>query len=171
MDQMDIMKTLQKNYETGSAIETLMQIDFVLDTLNVYAYANWLEGEVVDGPHIESYWTTVTLMYPYKLMPDPSGAERIINWGGRVFYGKDTLVTAGKLVDPDDSDQPDGADGPRPGQPRAKKIERPVWLVTLELPRDAIDSMVSSKQAIEDSDIDNEAVEAAYDEGLGDNDA
>ena len=168
MDQMDILSTLESNYGTNSAIETLMQVDYVLDKLNVYAYANWLDGEVVDGPHIEPYWVTVTLLYPYKMMPDPAGAERVINWGGRVFYAKDTLITAAKLVTPDDSEGTDGADELRPGQPRTRKIERPVWLVTVELPRDSMDSMTADQQEIEDTSIDNDAVEEAYDDGLED---
>ena len=35
----------------------------VLDNLNVYAYKNLLKGEAVEGPKIERYWVTVTLMY------------------------------------------------------------------------------------------------------------
>ena len=65
----------------------------------------------------------------------------------------------------------DGADGLRPGQPRAKKVERPVWLVTLELPREAMDSMITAKNQIDDMSIDADAVENAYDDGLGDEDA
>ena len=38
---------------------------------------NWFKGEIVEGPEIEKYWVTVTLMYPHKLMPTP-GAERIL---------------------------------------------------------------------------------------------
>jgi hypothetical protein len=171
MDQMDIMKQLESNYNTSSAVETLMQMDFVLDRLNVYAYANWLDGEVVDGPHIEPYWVTVTLMYPHKLMPDPDAAQRITDWGGRVFYAKDTLITAAKLVTPEDSDGVDGADEMRPGQPRAKKVERKIWLVTLELPRDSMDSMTADQQELVDNTINNDAVEEAYDEDLGENNA
>lgn len=170
MDQTDILDHLEGTVGRDSALETLMQVDNVLDRLNVYAYKNWIEGEVVDGPQIERYWVTVTLMYPYKLMPDPDGAVRILDFGGKVYYAKDTLVTAAKLVTPDDSEAPDGADGMRPGQARAKKVERPVWLVTLELPRDTMDAMEIAKQRVDDIDIDSDAVESAYDDGLGDDD-
>ena len=171
MDQTDIVSQLDNNINSNSALETLMQVDNVLERLNVYAYQNWIEGEVVEGPRIERYWVTVTLMYPRKLMPDPSGAERILDFGGKVYYAKDKLITAAKLVDPEDRDVVDGADGLRPGQPRAKKVERPVWLVTLELPREAMDSMITAKNQIDDMSIDADAVENAYDDGLGDEDA
>ena len=118
MDQIDIVSQLDNNINSNSALETLMQVDNVLERLNVYAYKNWIEGEVVEGPRIERYWVTVTLMYPEKLMPDPDGATRIIDFGGKVYYAKDKLVTAAKLVDPEDRDVMDGGNGLRPGKPR-----------------------------------------------------
>ena len=171
MDQAQIINSLQQNISSNSALDTLMQVDATLDKLNVYAYKNWMEGEVVDGPHIDRYWVTLTLLYPRKLMPDPEGAERIINWGGKVFYGKEDLITAAKLVTPDDRDDPDMQDGPRPGQSRAKKIKRPVWLITLILPRETMDQISTSTKRVDDMAVDTDAVESAYDDGLGDEDA
>jgi hypothetical protein len=169
MDQLDIIKQLDKNINRNSALDVLLQVDSVLDSLNIYAYKNWIEGEIVDGPHIERYWVTVTLMYPHKLMPDPAGAERILAKGGKVFFAKDELITAAKLVTPDDvADEPDER---RPDMPAAKKIKRPIWLITLELPRNFLDSMTSDKVKIDDLSIDTQTVEDAYDDGLGDDDA
>jgi hypothetical protein len=169
MDQLDIIKQLDKNINRNSALDVLLQVDSVLDSLNIYAYKNWIEGEIVDGPQIERYWVTVTLMYPHKLMPDPAGAERILAKGGKVFFAKDELITAAKLVTPDDvADEPDER---RPDMPAAKKIKRPIWLVTLELPRNFLDSMTSDKVKIDDLSIDTQTVEDAYDDGLGDDDA
>lgn len=170
MDQMKILSTLESNYATTSSMETLMQFDAVLDRLNVYAFENWINGEIVDGPVIEPYWVTVTLMYPYKMMPDPSASERITDFGGRVFYAKDSLITAAKLVEPEDSDDVDGADGMRPGQPRAKKVERKIWLVTVELPRDTMDSLTTAKNELDSQEIDMDSVEEAQDDGLGEED-
>ena len=169
MDQLDIIKQLDKNINRNSALDVLLQVDSVLDSLNIYAYKNWIEGEIVDGPQIERYWVTVTLMYPHKLMPDPAGAERILAKGGKVFFAKDELITAAKLVTPDDvADEPDER---RPDMPAAKKIKRPIWLITLELPRNFLDSMTSDKVKIDDLSIDTQTVEDAYDDGLGDDDA
>jgi hypothetical protein len=169
MDQLDIISQLDKNINRSSALDVLLQVDSVLDSLNIYAYKNWIEGEIVDGPHIERYWVTLTLMYPHKLMPDPAGAERILAKGGKVFFAKDELITAAKLVTPDDVAEI--ADERRPDMPAAKKIKRPIWLITLELPRTFLDSMTSDKVKIDDLSIDTQKVEDAYDDGLGDDDA
>lgn len=169
MDQMDIVKQIDKNINRRSALDVLMQVDGVLDNMNVYAYKNWIEGEIVDGPHIERYWVTVTLMYPYKMMPDPDAAVRIMDNGGKVYYAKDTLITAAKLNSPEDID-PDG-DPRRPDMPAAKKIKRPIWLVTLEIPRNLLDSMDTDKIKVDDISLDQDKLEDAYDDGLGDEDA
>lgn len=143
-----------------------MQIDGVLESLNVYAYKNWIEGEIVDGPQIERYWVTVTLLYPHKMMPDPSGAERLLKNGCKVFYTKDTLTTAAKLIEPEDVE----IDPNDPNKRRAKKVQRPVWLVTLEVPRGLIDTVESSRVKVDDMQFDSESVEQAYDDNLGDDD-
>jgi hypothetical protein len=171
MDQNYIIDTLKNNINRSSALDTLMDVERVLDNLNIYAYKNWIEGEIVEGPHIDRYWVTVTIMYPYKLMPDPEGALRLTKNDCKVYYAKDELITAAKLIEPEDSDSPDGADGRRPGQARAKKLKRPVWLVTLEIPRKFMDGFADAQLGVEDQSIDTDAVEAAYDDGLGDDDA
>lgn len=164
MDQIDIVKQIKKNITRGNSVDVLKQIDAVLDSLNVYAYKNWIEGEIVDGPHIERYWVTVTLMYDYKQMPDPEGALRITNNGGKVYYGQDVLVSAATLRSPDDVDM--GGDPRRPQASTAKKVKRKIWLVTIEIPRQFMDSFSLDRLQTDDIEVDNDKIEQAYDEGL-----
>jgi hypothetical protein len=170
MDQLKILDNLKANTNRDSALETLMDIERVLDTANIYAYKNWIEGEIVEGPKIDRYWVTVTLMYPKKLMPDPEGAMRLIKNGCKVYYTEEEYITAAKLKTPDDSAGQDNADGRRPGQMRAKKVIKPVWLVTLVMPRKYLDDVQSAKLRVDDQDINSDAVEqASVDEITSDN--
>ena len=170
MDQLNILDNLKANTNRDSALETLMDMERVLDTSNIYAYKNWIEGEIVEGPKIDRYWVTVTLMYPKKLMPDPEGAMRLTKHGCKVYFAEDEYITAAKLKSPDDSEGQDGADGRRPGQTRAKKVIKPIWLVTLVMPRKYLDDVESSKLRVDDQDINSNAVEQAYtDEIASDN--
>jgi len=168
MDQNYIIDTLKNNINRGSALDTLMDVERVLDNQNIYTYANWLDGEIVEGPHIDKYWVTVTLMYPYKKMPDPEAAARLIKHDCKVYYAKDELITAAKLTSPEDSEHTDGADGRRPGQHRAKQVKKPVWLVTLEIPRKFMDELASASLAISNDTVDSSAVQSAVDDGMGD---
>jgi hypothetical protein len=165
MDQNYILDTLKANTSRDSALETLMDMERVMDTSNIYAYANWIEGEIVEGPHIDRYWATITLMYPRKLMPDPVGAERLINNGCKVYYAEEEFVSAAKIKTPDDVAQVDGADGKRPGQTRAKKVVTPVWLVTVVIPRKHMEEIETNKLRVDDQNINSDKVEqAAVDE-------
>ena len=85
MDQNYILNNLRANTSRDSALETLMDFERVLDTANIYAYKNWMEGEIVEGPHIDRYWVTVTLMYYKNQMPDPEGAMRLTKNGCKVY--------------------------------------------------------------------------------------
>jgi hypothetical protein len=165
MDQNYILDTLKANTSRDSALETLMDMERVMDTSNIYAYANWIEGEIVEGPHIDRYWATITLMYPRKLMPDPVGAERLITNGCKVYYAEEEFVSAAKIKTPDDVAQVDGADGKRPGQTRAKKVVTPVWLVTIVIPRKHMEDIETNKLRVDDQNINSDKVEqAAVDE-------
>lgn len=161
MDQNYILDNLKANTSRNSALETLMNLESVIDHANIYAYKNWQEGEIVEGPHIDRYWVTVTLMYPHKLMPDPEGAERLLKHGCKVYYAKDELETAAKLKSPDDTKGQDNATGKRPGQTRARMIKKPIWLITLVVPRKFMDDIEASKLRIEDQAIDSDSVEQA----------
>mgnify|MGYP006114763773 CR=1 FL=1 len=171
MDQNNILDNLKANTGRDSALETLMDIERVLDTANIYTYKNWIEGEIVEGPRIDRYWVTITLMYPNKLMPDPEGALRLINNGCKVYFAEDVLITAAKLKTPDDSEGQDGAEGKRPGQTRAKKVSKPVWLVTLVMPRKYLDDVESSKLRVDDQDINSGSVQQAYTDEISDDSA
>ncbi|MDA9992268.1 hypothetical protein N9E03_01150 [bacterium] len=173
MDQNYILNNLRANTSRDSALETLMDFERVMDNANIYAYKNWMEGEIVEGPHIDRYWVTVTLMYHKNLMPDPEGAMRLTRNGCKVYFAEEEYITAAKLKSPDDSEGQDGADGRRPGQTRAKRVIKPIWLVTVVMPRKYMNDVEAAKLRVDDQGIDSNAVEQAYtdeisaaDEGL-----
>ena len=173
MDQNYILNNLRANTSRDSALEMLMDFERVMDNANIYAYKNWMEGEIVEGPHIDRYWVTFTLMYHQALMPDPEGAMRLTRNGCKVYFAEEEYITAAKLRSPDDSEGQDGADGKRPGQTRAKRIIKPVWLVTIVMPRKYMNDVEAAKLRVDDQGIDSNAVEQAYtdeisaaDEGL-----
>lgn len=146
-----------------SSLNMLMEFERTLDATNLYAYRNWMSGELVEGPVIDRYWFTTTWMYPFKLMPDPSGSVRLLKFGCKVSYKKDTLKEPTRVFSGDDLK--DGQAGERK---QAKIIKKPVWLVTIEMPRKFVDEAQDAMLEFEDGQIDVEDITAAYDEDLGD---
>jgi hypothetical protein len=104
-------------------------------------------------------------MYPYKLMPDPEGAMRLIDHGCKVYMGKDVLKHVAKITG-QESYETD-----KEGKLRAKVIESPVWLVKVTMPRHFVDAIQTDKVQAGDTSIDMDAVTDAYDENLNDEEA
>ena len=154
----ELKQTLDNLVDSSNDLNVLLEFEEVLDNLNIYSYKNWEYGEVIAGPEVSKYWVTVTLMYPYKLMPDPDAALRLKKHGARVFYGKDVFKEPKKIMTPDDL-EPTGEDGKR----RPKRISKPIWLVTIEMPRQFVSEFDSNKITINGMDIDMSEVEGAYD--------
>ena len=155
----ELKDTLDNLIDSSSDLNVLIEFEEMLDNLNIYAYKNWEYGEVIAGPEVTRYWITVTLMYPYKMMPDPDGALRLTKHGARVFFGKDTFMEPKKIQTPDDLAPPD----PTTGKRKPVRVKKPIWLVTIEMPRQFVDDFESNKITINGMDIDLEEVEGAYD--------
>ena len=92
-------------------------------------------------------------------MPDPDAALRLIKHGAKVYYKKDELIEPVKITSPDDLGEIDTDTGKR----KPKKKTTPVWLVTIEMPRDFVSEFDSSKVTINGVDIDMSDVDSAYD--------
>ncbi|MFA5491233.1 MAG: hypothetical protein WC284_18790 [Candidimonas sp.] len=114
-----------------------------LDKMDIYAFSGWIEGEVVDGPHVDRYWVEFTLKYPYRDMPDPAAAERLASYDVRIKYKKASELKPVLVVD-----QTDFRDNTK--KPKMQRI--PIWLVTLSIPRRFIDE-IGDKFNIEDINL------------------
>ena len=87
----DAIQSVKDITLSDSALSTLLDFERALDELNLYAFKNWKQGEIVKGPDYEKYFVSVTLMWPYKYMPDPRGGEQLLNYNCVVQYRKDKL--------------------------------------------------------------------------------
>jgi len=162
-----INDNLSNIFGNETVLEILTEFEGVLDHLDMYAYENWDLGEIVDGPKLERYWVTITLMYPKNKMPNPDAAARLTQHGCKVFYTQDNYIKPKSIDSTEDLEQ-----GKKPftnNQPqRRPKLQKiPVWLVKIEMPRHFIDSQATEIVRINDQDIDVDAVIDAYDENLG----
>ena len=75
-----IITNTKNLYEAESYMATLLDFERVLDSVHLYAYENWVKGELVAGPKVEKHWVTCSFMWPKKMMPEPMGAKRLIDY-------------------------------------------------------------------------------------------
>src|SRR4051812_48097549 len=79
---------LEKINDSDHLLDMLIQIEDVLDSLDVFCYANWFDGEIIEGPIVRRYWVTVSILYPNDKMPDPRAALRLLKHGVQVEFDR-----------------------------------------------------------------------------------
>ena len=161
IDVNEIAQTLSDIKRGKNALSLLMEFEGVLDDLHIYAYENWIKGEVIRGPVTEKYWITVELMYPERFMPNPDGALRLINHDCHVYMGQDMLKSHVKVQKPEDL---------VPSDRIHKKVpdteDIPVWVVKIIMPRHLLNDYNVKKFSALSGEIDLEDILDAYDQGL-----
>ena len=152
----DVIENTKEIFMTDSSLNTLLDFERVLDELDLYVFAHWKEGELIEGPVYEKYFVTCTFMWPYKLMPDPRGGERLLEYDCEVYYSKDTLEYPIKVKTPDDFE---------PGTKMPKMGKKPIWLVTIVMPKKLMQEIQQGSLELEGATLDLEDIESAYEEG------
>ena len=156
-DIKSVFENTKSIYMSESALQMLMDFERVIDEMNLYAFENWKTGELVRGPDIGKYRVSCTFMWPLTKMPDPAGAERLLQFGAKIKWGKDWLTYPIKIKSADDF---------IPGTKKAKLARTPIWLVDINLPKSLLKDIQKGSTEIMDQDIDLGEVEDAYEQGL-----
>jgi len=149
-DYWNVAKNIRDIYTSEGTLLNLLDFD-------LYAFKNWILGELVTGPDIGKYKITCTFMWPEKLMPDPRGARRLLPFDCDVKFKKTTIQIPIKIENPSDY---------RPGTHKAKLIPKKVWLVQITMPKSLISEIRTGSIELEDQDIDLQELDDAYDKDL-----
>ena len=152
----DILANVKTIYSSPASLSILMDFERVLSELDLYAFANWKQGELVSGPVVEKYFVTATFMWPKKMMPDPRGGERLLGYDCEISYEKSHLEYPTKVTSREDY---------KPGGNMPKLVRSPVWLVTITMPKSLITEIHQGSIELEGEMIDIEEVESAYYDG------
>jgi hypothetical protein len=159
---LDSIKKALVNISKGeSLLDTLLEFERTLDNSELFAYKNWILGELVEGPIISRYWYKVKFMYPMQLMPDPNGGLRLTKLGARVNFKKGIFKKPVKVTGPEDWQDSSSK--------RAKMAEHEIWIVTIELPIKYIQRGLEKMDDIIQKDIDDTNAELA--DAYGDEEA
>lgn len=125
-DILDVIKNVQGLYENNSNLAILKDFERVLDELDLYVYKNWEDGELAYGPIVDRHWISAAFMWPKNKMPDPTGAERLLDIGCKITFEKSNLIEARPIRSPDDF---------RPGTKKGKLDKTPIWIVKISMPK------------------------------------
>ena len=152
-----VADNIKNIYMSEGSLLSLLDFERVLDELDIYAFKNWILGELVQGPTIGKYKIGCIFMWPEKLMPDPRGARRLLPFDCEVKYMKKNMKIPIKITDPDDF---------IPGTHKARLIDKKVWLVEIVMPKTLMSDIRTGSIEMEGEQIDLEDLDSAYEEDL-----
>lgn len=125
-DIKEVINNIQQIYGSNNSLNLLKDFERVIDELDLYVYENWMDGELAAGPKEDRYFVECIFMWPKKQMPEPSGAQRLTEYGCKVSYAETQLSQVRKIKTPDDI---------RPGTRKGKVDYEPVWMVKIKMPK------------------------------------
>lgn len=152
-----VADNIKNIYMSEGSLLSLLDFERVLDELDIYAFKNWILGELVQGPTIRKYKVGCIFMWPEKLMPDPRGARRLLPFDCEVKYMKKNMKIPIKIEDPDDF---------IPGTHKARLIDKKVWLVEIVMPKTLMTDIRTGSIEMEGEQIDLQDLDSAYEEDL-----
>ena len=147
-DVLDIIKNTQSLYAVGPTLGILKDFERVVDSLDVYVFENWDEGELLSGPNDSRHFVTCSFMWPADKMPDPSGGKRLLDRGCKVSYKRDELFKPRQIKTPADY---------RPGTTKGKIDAHDIWVVEIRMPKELIGNFKHGIEEIESTDASDEA--------------
>jgi hypothetical protein len=167
IDFVSIISSIKGVFTSDGTMSMLLDFERVLDEADLYAFKNWLLGELVQGPDIGKYSVTCVFMWPYKLMPDPRGAKRLATIGCDVAFAKSRIKVPVEVKNYEDFVQ---------GTRYPKMEERPIWFVQIKMPKELMNDIKEGSIDLADQTIDLEEIDNAYEDDLdkqdgGDQDA
>ena len=128
-DILDILKNIKKVYTQDMSVRLLTDFERVLDDLDLYVYANWENGELVEGPIEDRHTVSAKFMCPKYQMPDPDVGKRLLDYGIKITFKEDILLKPREIKDVSDF---------RPGTRKAKMDQYPIWIVDIIMPKKLI---------------------------------
>ena len=152
-----IVSTVKGIMTSDGSMSVILDFERVLDDSDIYAFQNWLKGELVSGPDVGRYNVTCVFMWPYKLMPDPKACKRLINLGCKIYWKKTKINVPVEVQDPDDF---------QPGTRYPKMKPKTVWLVYIEMPKEIMDDIREGSIDLAGQNIDLNELDDAYDEDM-----
>jgi hypothetical protein len=155
MSLKNILQNVKDITMSSSSLETVLDMERVLDQMHVYAFKNWKRGELVKGPIVEKYFVSCVFMWPYRMMPDPRGARRLVELNCEVKYKKSRLEFPIKVKNYDDF---------KPGTKVPRLGSIPIWLVSITMPKNLIRDIGRKAVEYEGDVIDLEDIEEAYEQ-------
>jgi hypothetical protein len=157
----DVLDNTKNIYLSNNALENLLDFERVLDTLDLYVFENWELGELIEGPMHTRYFVECSFMWPRKVMPNPLGARRLLDYDITVTYKKSKLSKPVR----DLGAYPKNASGTDTEQ-KIETKEMSIWIVNIKIPRKLMTNIERGYVELEGEKINLEDIDQVEQENL-----
>lgn len=130
---MEDNSAIQNLYDQDGLLDILLGVEKYFDDMDLYAYKNWIYGELVEGPMVSKYWVEVTFKYDHDTFPDPMGTRVLEQQGTKIFIKRDFEIAPVAFPRNRDDMQSVGTQGGSVQLPKDERI--PVILYKFQIPR------------------------------------
>lgn len=152
-----IIDTVKGIFTSDGSMSVILDFERVLDEADLYAFKNWELGELVQGPVTKRYSVGCMFMWPFKLMPDPRGARRLLHLGCKILWKKTKIRVPIEIKNYEDF---------QPGTRYPKMVYRSIWLIYIEMPKELMDDIREGSIDLADQTIDLNDLDEAYNDDL-----
>ena len=137
-----------------SLMDVVMECAFFLEQIGALAYRNWDKGEIINGPHVSRFFSTISLMFSAKALPDITVIDRLKSMKCKVSYETDTYRRVVTYRESDDEN----------AEYYQKVVDHKVWIVTLKIPNRYLALDGNTLMNIDGDDIYYDDIEIVYNE-------
>lgn len=130
---MESSQAIQHLYDQDGLLDILLGIEEYFDNMDLYAYKNWIYGELVEGPIVSKYWVEITLKYDHDTFPDPVATKIFERQGTKIFVRPDWEIYP--ISHPRGNDDMQSVLGNASSMRKPKDERKPIILYKFQIPR------------------------------------
>lgn len=153
---MDSTQTLQNLFDQDGLLDILLGVEEYFDNMDLYAYKNWIDGILVEGPIVSKYWVEVTFKYTHDTFPDPRGALIFEKQGTKIFVKPDYEIKP--LSHPRSDEDMQDVSLQFGSAKLPKDVKEPILLVKFQIPRVLVNPESFDEYKIKTSDFNHNSL-------------
>lgn len=138
-----------------SILDVAMECAFFLEQIGALGYRNWDKGEIINGPHVSRFFSTITLMFSASALPDGTVLDRLKNMKCRVSH--ETDIYRRVITYREDNDT---------SNYKQEVVDHKVWNVTIKIPNRYLALDGNTVMNIDDEDIYYDDIEVVYNDEI-----
>lgn len=154
---MDSSQAIQNLYDQDGLLDILIGVEEYFDNMDLYAYKNWIYGEIVEGPIVSKYWVELTLKFDHDTFPDPVATKIFEKQGTKIFVRPDWEISP--IAHPRSDADMQSVLGNSASMRKPKDERKAILLVKFQIPRRLVNPESFDEYKLMSSDFNSNSLQ------------